>query len=161
MRWKQSAIGLAIACFLALCGCFGSDDGSYPALEKGKLAGCWVQNPGRASAECAEYCFSVTGKEYAKFVYAAGASGKVRFVELYGSYSISGANILNGSYVARNNVDSQSDTSGGEGGYTIIRDTLNAIGPNGNLDPYARRDTTNNCGPHWQLFSRPADWELP
>ncbi|MDB5104888.1 MAG: hypothetical protein JWP91_2577 [Fibrobacteres bacterium] len=161
MRLKQSVFGLAMACLLALEGCIGSEEDGYPALDRKKAIGCWVQNPGRNAAECAEFCLSATGAEYMKFVYTPGPDGKIRFAELFGTYVLSGDNVMTGSHLSRNNVDNRSDSSRSEGSYTIIRDTLNAISPNGVLDPYAHRDTVNNCGPHWQLFPRPADWELP
>jgi hypothetical protein len=61
----------------------------------------------------------------------------------------------------RNNIDTGITKSSFKADFTLIRDTLYSIGRDGSLAPYSRTDSTRNCGAHWLLFPRPADWELP
>jgi hypothetical protein len=45
--------------------------------------------------------------------------------------------------------------------YTVMRDTLFSITNGGqNLNPFARADSSNTCGPHWRIFTKPEGWDL-
>ena len=161
MNFKIRCQGLFFGTVFLLVGCFGDGGSDYPPLKKSQLVGCWVEIFPPSKGECAEQCFSQNGTVYRKKKYPTSTNGLEYFVEWNGSYRLLGGLDLNVNISSRSSQDTQIVTDEFKQATTIIRDTLNYIAKNGTLDPYARRDSTHNCGPHWMLFPKPADWELP
>lgn len=161
MRMQTFNRYVALAWVFVGAGCFGGEDYDYPALDRKMVIGCWVQSPGLGTTSCSEICFSENGKRYTKLIYPSSTPSSPAFVELYGEFSFKGRNNIAYRLDSRESRDTTTQIMRGEGSYTIIRDTLNEFSRSADLDPYVRRDSTHNCGPHWLLFQRPADWSLP
>ena len=161
MNFKIRCQGLFFGAAFLLVGCFWDNSSDYPPLKKTEVVGCWVEINPTGEGNCTEYCYSQTGKSYLKYIYKSHQSGEISFVEGLGNYLLTGGTGLKFNSIDKHSLNAEIDTSSFSANLTIIRDTLNDISPTGTLNPYARRDTTHNCGPHWMLFPKPADWELP
>ena len=161
MNFKIRYQGLFFGAAFLLVGCFGDGGSDYPPLKKSQLVGCWERLHPASNISCFEQCFSKNDAVYLKSIDPNLSDGSQYFVEWTGSYSLLGNVDLNLKLASKNNQGKNFPQEELKVSYTILRDTLNDISPNGTLDPYVRRDTTHNCGPHWMLFPKPADWELP
>lgn len=152
---------MLLACLMA--GCIWEDEAPpYPPIDKGKLVGCWVHlHPESVGFECVERCYSSTGQYYARTNTGELPSGGQGIVEASGTYLVNGNTITR--RVKRGNNIEKPDTSiiQDEDGYTVMRDTLFSTA-NGaqNLNPLVRADSSNSCGPHWQVFIKPEGWDL-
>ena len=141
-----------------MAGCIGEDE-PYPPLDKAEIVGCWVlADPSTSSFECTENCYSGTGLFYHR-VNSTRATGVQGIVEFSGTYTIS-KNTVRLTVMTGNNVDKpDSSLKQLDDPYTIMRDTLFSITSIG-LNPYVRADSSNTCGPHWQVFPKPENWDL-
>ena len=160
---------LLMAC-LVFCSCdfINSNDPKYPPVEKEDLVGCWYETP-PTIGNCREQCYSAKGLFYQIGLTDMGTLGIV-FSEDSGSYSlypggaIGGSNLLVKYKWVSSNKPSEVDSGGGGlEGHTIIRDTLYSIvgGRNNLIQARIRSDSLHTCRPHWRIFSRPPDWDLP
>jgi hypothetical protein len=157
-RW---AVGLLIACLLAAC--FWEDDSpSYPSIDKDKLAGCWVYaKPHEVGFECIEACYSSKNLYYSRYSSGELPSGKMGFAEDSGSYSVEGNTIHLAVRIIDNIHEPDTTILKSQDAYTIMHDSLYSITNQGNqLNPYARANSSNTCGPHWQIFTKPEGWDL-
>jgi hypothetical protein len=144
-----------------LFGCADDPGPDYPPLKKEQLVGCWAQVVPEVWLSCREQCFSNDGKYYDLAINLPDDQGVKNFSERSGTYRIIGVNGIDFSYLVSDNVHHGIDSSSTSYKYTIISDTLNYITDGHPLEPWTRSDSLKNCGSHWRLFPKPADWELP
>ena len=147
-------------CFFGL---FGDDEPSYPPLKVEELTGCW--KGGVSFLFCEEICFSETKQFYSIYK----KYEKSLPSEDYGNWEFSGRNSVSYTYrsiynKAGGGIETSDRPYGGGGQFWKVgEDTLMQQvnkGPKPIEYMFKRSDTASSCGPHWQLFSKPADWEL-
>lgn len=158
---KTSGTVLYLLSLLFLFGCTNDPGPDYPPLKKGQLVGCWVKVVPEAWLSCREQCFSDYGKYYDLAINLPDDQGAINFSERSGTYGINGLNGIDFSYMVTDNVHRGMDSSNSSYKYAIIRDTLTYIEDGHPPEPWARSDSVKNCGTHWRLFPKPANWELP
>ena len=153
---------------LGACSLFNNDGPKYPTLEKEDLVGCWYVPQTEGSLRCEEACYSSTNLYYAIAVYD-NTPIQFSFTEYSGTYvlyrggSVGGSDLGLGYKKVHSGNPSKIDSSGFGVGMTIVRDTLYEIaaGHHNLLLRGIRSDSLRYCRPHWRIFSRPPDWDLP
>ena len=161
MNFKIRCQGLFFGTVFLLVGCFGDGGSDYPPLKKSQLVGCWMRLVPEIGTPCQEECFSNSNAFYLRANDRPSQSLGQTFSEFSGQYQLDGGVSLTVNAVFKNNVQDTINRDKYTDSYTIINDTLNSISPSGELSPFIRSDSIHNCGPHWMLFPKPADWELP
>ena len=133
---------------LSACSFFEDDKDDLPPLKQAELVGCWFDL--KLFRECYEECYSSSGLAYKKIIFNFSQNS---FGEDSGSYEIIGRNVLSTDFLLRYPGTIDERNPGKEERF-IRSDTLFGF------HKFIRSDSTHNCGPHWNLFIRPSQWEL-
>ncbi len=119
-----------------------------PPLVVSELKACWYIVESKSG--CVEMCFGGGGTYYTRSNNASSKGG-----EGLGKFKVTG-NLVQIRFQSRSLVNSYIDSVFIQWNFFIQSDSLKDS--NGD-NMYMRSDSTHNCGPHWLIFSKPADWD--
>ncbi len=134
---------------VSMLGC-GKETGpaDLPPLAAADLRGCWYEL--NATHTCEEQCFGGAG-----WYYLRANDSTSKGSERLGKFTVNG-NTVETRVETRSFQNPSIDSLKLTWIFFIQNDTLHEV--NG-IFSHIRSDSTHNCGPHWLIFSKPADWE--